>query len=1703
MTEQNPELSQLKRALTALKEMRTKLEAVERVQTEPIAVIGMGCRFPGADSPAAFWELLKNGVDAISEVPADRWDIEALYDPDPNVPGKMSTRWGGFVTQVDQFDPYFFGISPREAERMDPQQRLLLEVAWEALENAGQTLEGLAGSQTGVFVGAHSHSSDYTWLQFAAPAEMDVYTGTGTAHNVLSGRLSYLFDLQGPNVTVDTACSSSLVAVHLAVQSLRQKECRAALAAGVNLMLSPLFTIAASRMQMLAPDGRCKTFDARADGFVRSEGCGVVVLKRLTDALADGDPILALIRGSAINQDGRTNGLTAPNGLSQQAVIRHALENAKVEPDQITYVEAHGTGTPLGDPIEVEALATVLGQSDQDRLPCALGSAKANIGHLEGAAGVAGLIKAVLSLQHQAIPPLVHFTNLNPHISLKNTPFVIPTEARPWPVNGQKRYAGVSSFGWSGTNAHVILEEAPTPSPVSVDEPVATERMYLLPISAQNLPALTAQAQTYREFLTQSKELLYDICYTASIRRSHHEYRTVIVGHTPTELAHQLAAFNQETLEEDMPSGAKKLERVPGLVFVFPGQGSQWIGMGRELLRQEPIFRQALEQCDGVMRSYVDWSLLEQLAADQGDSRLNEIDVIQPILFAIQIALAALWRSWGITPDAVIGHSMGEVAAAYVAGALSLADAARVICRRSQLLRRVSGQGAMAVVGLPLDQTEEVLNGYRDRLSIAVSNSPRSTVLSGDPAALEELMSQLSARNIFCRPIKVDVASHSPQMDPLKDDLLRVLEGVQPQTAAIPIYSTVSGEISDGSTFDAAYWVRNLRQPVLFASMIQRLLEADHSVFVEISPNPILLPAIEETCHHLGQTGQTVASLRREQGEQEMMFNALGQLYRLGYPMDWRGLYPSGGRHIALPTYPWQRRRFWLATPSTQEGGRWDWTSQSIGTGEGHPLLGLRLPDLATLPGSSFWENKVDARFHNYLRRYHPAETGHISASIYMEMALAAATTVFGKKSHSLAQLVEHEPLNLSSIAAPILQFVLAHEADDLASFQLFSRSGETSHWQKHITGQIKIGQIETDWLYQFEWQPKPREVALPSLQAGEQGQWLIFADSIGIGESLAGLLAKQGQSSVLIFPGETYSHTDEGRYCINPIQPADFQRLLEETLGSGHLPCAGIIHLWGIVNSEPDEITADELNQRQALSCGSALHLTQAMIRTAWPGSPRLWLVTRNTQPVEPNTALLDVAGATQWGLGRVIAQEQPEQWNGLIDLGLETTPEQCALALMTEILAPDMEDQLAFRGGQRFAARLVQPQPSLRTQPVQIRADGSYLVTGGLGGLGLKVARWLVSQGARYVALVGRRPPTEEASAIISELTQTGTQVVVLRGDVARTEQVTNLLAQMEQTMPPLCGVIHAAGVLDDAILARQEWTGFTKVFASKVEGAWNLHVATQTRSLDFFVLFSSATSLLGTPGQANYAAANAFLDSLAHHRQSRGLPALSINWGLWAEVGLATQNERGERLARRGLIAMSPEQGIAALDYLLHLQLTQSAVLPIEWSAYRAELSPGSKMAWLTEMTQKTEISETTSEALRPAVLQELEAAAPHEQYELVVAYVRGQVAGILRFEAGDLPDAHQGFFQMGMDSLMTVELRNRLQANLRISLPSTLAFDYPTISLLARYLCDQICPADSKTEEVLEPVQVEEELLELSREDLKALLDQELLSIDEGI
>ncbi|HEY9803144.1 MAG TPA: beta-ketoacyl synthase N-terminal-like domain-containing protein [Leptolyngbyaceae cyanobacterium] len=909
MTDKLDQLSPLQRAAYALKETRARLDALQRQQTEAIAIIGMGCRFPGgANDPESFWQILEQGVDAVRQVPAERWNADEYYDPNPDAPGKTHTREGGFLNVgLDLFDAEFFRLAPREVVNMDPQQRLLLEVSWEALERAGQAANKIVGSKTGVFVGITT--SDYAQrTMLAETTEIDIYTATGNSLNVAAGRLSYSLGLVGPSMAIDTACSSSLVAVHQACQSLRAGECSMALAGGVNVILSPQVAIAISKLRALAADGRCKTFDAAADGYGRAEGCGMIVLKRLSDAVADGDNILALIRGSAVNQDGRSSALTVPNGLAQQSVVRTALANAKVEPEQVSYVETHGTGTPLGDPIELKALAGVLGQG-RSQHPLMVGSVKTNLGHLEAAAGIAGLIKVVLAMQHQAIPSHLHLKQLNPHIANDQLPIVIPTQLTPWHTAEseaqnpyQKRFAGVSSFGFSGTNCHMVLEEAPTPTyqPGEIDRST-----HVLTLSAKSETALAALAKRFEDYLETHPTVSWaDVCFSANTGRSHFDHRLAIVAASTLQAREELA-IAQTSREKSAHNGK------PKVAFLFTGQGSQYLGMGRQLYQTQPTFRQTLDRCDELLYPYLQQSLLSILYPEPGTSSpLNETAYTQPALFALEYAVAKLWQSWGIEPTAVMGHSVGEYVAACIAGVFSLEDGIKLIAQRAALMQSLPSNGQMVAIFASEAEVTNVISPYSKDVAIAAINGPNSIVISGHQDAVQAILQDLVAKEIEYRVLQVSHAFHSPLMEPILDKFEQIAQQVKYSTPQLPLISNLTGQPVGKEIASASYWRQHLREAVRFYQSVQTLHEQGYQLFLEIGPDTVL-SGMGRRCLPT-QAGVWLASLKKEQEDWQQITQSLAILYEQGVEVDWCGFDQDYQRYrLELPTYPFERQRYW------------------------------------------------------------------------------------------------------------------------------------------------------------------------------------------------------------------------------------------------------------------------------------------------------------------------------------------------------------------------------------------------------------------------------------------------------------------------------------------------------------------------------------------------------------------------------------------------------------------------------------------------------------------------------------------------------------------------------------------------------------------------------------------------------------------------
>jgi malonyl CoA-acyl carrier protein transacylase len=1410
-----------RQALVTVMRLQEELDRMDAAAHEPIAIVGMGCRFPGgANDIFAYWDILKGGKDAISEVPRDRWDIRKLFDPDPDAPGKMYSRWGGFLkgVRVDEFDAGFFGIPPREAEWMDPQQRLMLEVTWEALENAGIPPSALQGTPTGVFVGAAS--TDYQQLSMGV--EKIAYSNPGIVLSVIAGRISYVLGLQGPSLVIDTACSSSLVALHLACQSLRSSESALAIAGGVNLILTPEATLGFCRARMLSPDGRCKTFDASANGYSRGEGCGVVVLKRLSDALRDGDRIWALIRGNAVNQDGASGGLTVPNGPAQEAVIRRALEVGGVSPSEVDYVEAHGTGTSLGDPIEVRALGEVLGQGRAKDRPLVIGSAKTNIGHLEPASGIAGVIKVALALHHEEIPRHLHFKSLNPHISLDEIPAVVPTQALPWKRAPERpRVAGVSGFAFQGTNAHILLEEAPLPAELA---PASTERpLQLLALSANDPAALAELARRFGS--AASSASLADLCHAAATGRSHHAHRLAVVASSAEELESRLGGFAAGTETPSVFRGrVEESGRAPKVAFLFTGQGSQVPGMGKQLYETSPTFRNALDRCAEILGGELDVPLHELLWGSK-TALIHETRYTQPAIFVLEWSLSELWKSWGVEPAAVLGHSVGEYVAAVVAGALSLEDGLALLARRAKLMQSLPSRGGMGSIAAGVERVRSVIARFGDRLSVAAVNGPESTVIAGESEALREALGELAAGGTRVKQLTVSHAFHSPLLNPILDELERLASGVRHREPRIPLLSNLTGEPLERST--ANYWRRHAREPVQFLGAMRKLSSLGVNTFVELGPQPVLL-AMGQECV---DGGLWVPSLHRERGEWEQLLESVARLYAAGAAIDWKGFDRDYVRRKAeLPTYPFQRKRYWL-TPARSEKS--------------------------------------------------------------------------------------------------------------------------SDH-------------------YIVEWERKPLEARKGPV---DEGSWSILADRSGVAQALAALL---GPRARVVAAGEA-----EGR--VVDLRALD---LGEEA------DCGPIL----------------ELARRKAVS--------------------ELRVVTRGADAAPAQAAIA--------GFARTLELERPEIAVRRIDLDPASDAGGCASALVAE-LEGDVEPEVAFREGERRVPRL--RRADFASETPALKPGSVYLVTGGLGALGLVTAQWLASRGAKRIALSSRRSPSDSARAVIAKLEAQGVQVQLISADIGSRDQAARLLSAVGAD---LAGIVHAAGVLDDALIDQLDSVRVGNVLAPKADGALHLHAL--AGALDFFVLFSSLAGVTGNPGQSAYSAANAYLDALVRSRRAGGAKAVSIAWGPWGEGGMA--EERRTQLARRGFGLLDAEAGMRALDAAIAADaVPQLVVADVDWG----------KFEWRPLIDGLVPRATREAVAEFSARLRETPAA---ERIRALTGHVAAEAALLMGFDPSDAAMLDRSLREAGLDSLMAVELKKRLERTLGLKLSTTALFNYPTIRELSAFLLGEL-------------------------------------------
>ncbi|MCP4264051.1 MAG: SDR family NAD(P)-dependent oxidoreductase [Candidatus Brocadiaceae bacterium] len=2165
--------------------------------TEGIAIIGMSGRFPGARNIDEFWQNLRNGVDSVTNF-SDQ-ELEASGIDPANLRNPSYIKAGAILGDVGLFDADFFEITGREAAGLDPQHRLLLECAWETLEHAGYSPSSYTGA-IGVYAG--SRVSEYLFYNLPIPdmAGLNVKSGSLLTNwkrvmdndkDTLATRIAYKLDLRGEAITMQTACSTSLVTVHMASQSLLRDECDIILAGGVCVRVPQKAGYLYTEGMIFSPDGHTRAFDAKGEGTIFSSGVGMVALKRLDKALADGDCIQAVIRGSAVNNDGDAMkaAFTAPSLDGQVEVITKALAAAQVDPESISYVEAHGTATTHGDLTEMSSLTKAFRSGTDMKGFCALGSVKTNIGHPTQAAGIIGLIKTVLMLKHKMLVPHLHFEEPNPHIDFVNSPFYVNTKLTEWKAGNSPRRAGVNSFGVGGTNVHVVLEEAP----VTEHSMVATDRpTHILCLSAKNEGALKDLVGSYEEFFnTNPGTPVEDVCFTANVGRSHFTHRLTVIADSSTAMQEQLSALSSGDDPESIPDMHIVDSDQPMTAFLFSGQGSQYINMGRQLFDTQPRFRETMKKCDKLLRPYLKQSLLSVLypdtrpeASSQGPGKVGKISgnldetiYTQTSLFALEYSLYELWKSWGVVPDVVMGHSIGEYVAACVAGVFDIEEGLRLVAERGRLMQGLAGNGAMAAVFADEELVKKFMKGYSDKVSIAALNGPRNVVVSGDQEAVQAFLQELEREGIKGHRLTVSHAFHSPLVEPIMEPFEQIAASVNYSAPKIKIISNVTGQLVEGLDVScASYWRRHLREPVMFANSMGTLSELGCTTFVELGPGSTLLGMGRQCVKK--DNGDWLASLKKGREDWPQILKGLGALYVGGLVVDWSGFdqdYPR--QRVALPTYPFQRKRYWIERkrnerqPEDKEQSRFVHSSAS-----NHPLLGQRL-------SSALKEIQFESRLNvgsAALLQYHCVfDIPVLSATCYIEMVTAAVSQIATGTGPWLLQDVEiRQALILPQDDHTTVQLILTPEDAYGYSFQVLSlpadNGNDNTSWKSHVTGRIRCGpqslplpditlesargrcskELQVDsfyelylklgmghgpafqsirklwqgdgealaqvqlpddltedagryrlhpvlldgclqagraafldqdgqtgdiylptllervhvccqlkgrlwchavaspddaaesatrtmayhifdsegnivaeierlhhkrvtsellqklikkpdenWLYEIKWQPKPLEVSEPVAQ-DQQGTWLIFADQNGVSSQLARHLRENGETCITVFPGKFSNNIEKDTCHINPILPEDFQKLLSHVCALPG-PLRGVVHLWGLENLSSEDAVSNSLMDTQVLDCASGLHLIQALVKENETELPSLWFVTRGAQPVTSKDPSLSVEHSPLWGLGRVAAREHPKLRCTMVDLDPADRQDEDSM-LFKELWSGDIENQVGFRQQARYVSRLISATgtadneirieapdaPCFRLEPSSgilnnmslqaierptpgpgeveicvratglnfrdvlsalgkypgnpgplgrecsgtiaavgegvegleigddvlaicsggfgnyvianahfvvskpgflsfedaasipitfltayhglynlcklkageevlihaaaggvglaaaqlvkwaggeifataspgkweflkstgirhimnsrsldfaddvmtltdgqgvdivlnslagdfipksfsvlgnqgrfieigksgiwdakqvselrpdvsyfpfdlgdaghkdpefyqamfqklmdgfregklkplpqkrfpiedsikafrymaqakhigkivvyqqdpletqgqketgiLRSDASYLITGGLGALGLQVAGWLQTQNARHIVLLGRKGPSNDAREVISKLEKNGVQVHVAQGDVSNKEQLDKVLKEMTKSMPPLKGIIHAAGILDDGVLMHQTWERFVKVMTPKVAGAWNLHVLTQEMPLDFFVLFSSVSSLWGTPGQGNYSAANAFLDGLAHFRRTKKLPCVSVNWGSWAEVGMAAALDSNiqQRKKTRGLGTIDLESGLKILGRLISGDSVQTAVFNVNWVEYIQQFSAGVAPPFFSEMLKEKRQYvkvDKVQHAKQAGLLLQINKAPVGQRQQILFDYVREETTKMLGLDPGEPLAPQRLLVELGLDSLSAIELRNAFELSIGCALPAVLLYDYPTLEDVSNYLAKKIIPKEA--------------------------------------
>lgn|GEM_PF-2697367 len=1911
-------LSPLKQAFIAIETLQEKLKKAENGSGEKIAIVGMSCRLPGkVESPDQFWDFLINGGDGIvhqasnNDKQFSRWPLDKFVDADRTAKGKTVTLDAGLMKDHDKFDAKFFGIAPREAESMDPQQRLALELSYTAAQDAGYTSSALEGSNTGVYLGVGA--AEYFRYCLQSDSDDAGFFVSGNTQNVISGRVSFNLGLQGPAVAVDTACSSSLVAIHLAVNALRKGECQAALAGGVNMLLDPQVFVSLSKANMLAPDGRCKTFDDSADGYVRGEGGAVLMLKTLSRAEKDGDQIHAIICGSAVNQDGRSSSLTAPNGPAQQNVIRKALVDAQVKPESVSYIESHGTGTSLGDPIEVHALNAVYGNRPSEKT-LTLGALKSNIGHLEAASGVASIVKVIMSLKNKKIPGNLHFHAKNHHFDIEGSPIVFADNTTSWQsYEGiEHARAGVSSFGFSGTNCHIILGEAPerklsvtektTEQNVGERSPKPAHRLrdadknHLLVLSAKTPKALHDSAVNYYRWLNrpQNDIALHDICFSAAVARDLHPYRIAFAGEDSTALSAAIKTFADSDAPQVTSPPRKSMPRIG---FMFTGQGAQYAGMAEQLYQQESVFQQSLDRCAKALEEVLVLPLLEVLWGEH-TAELNQTAYTQPALFCVEYALAQLWISWGIRPTIVTGHSVGEYAAACIAGVFSLEEGVRLIAERGRLMQSLPSGGGMIVVmsdGKTVAQivSEAITETQRASVSIGAFNTQNQTVLSGDLDVLGIIQQQCKADHIGVVNLPVSHAFHSPLMLPILQEFKDYAKNIRFAAPAIKLVSNLSAKIEDSLLQSKDYWADHIVAPVDFYEGV-KTFSKEVDIVIEIGPKPTLTAMAVRNCDEASI--HWLSSLKKDTNDILTLQKTLAELVKLGVNIDWPTYFSTTretGKNVSLPVYPYQRQRFWIQGVDSYIADR----KHSTETHKDHPLLGSRI----TLPGvaNSYYQSLLSEESPAYLEHHRLFGTVIVPGASHVSMAISAVQDRYNSQQCELGALAFFQTIGVPDEGHRCAQIVLSpeassgvHEKNIKGAFKVSSLNDETQKHEEHaweinasgvfsstitdtsvtlqdaladldlslaieewpmeqsgkdfystiwqrgytlgsafcwVGDRFKQGNLtlhkmvlpelpetlspyplypglidscfqafgssvpldaEGDDIYipfsvenlKFFKQPKASEKlwclskphhSIEDIQSGKAryvGDLVLFNDKGNVFMDVHGLELRKSSAKLLkaSLPGaQTRKHFYHNAWSASSISPsATVSEKLMVIIGDtnslnlieglGHyfddrdrewvsvvageslteisanrfelnltheheylalfnlLQEKGFPDIGGIVRVLPNTAAHTEFPQALLLEHAIA---SSALVNACINGlaqPPRLSLLTQRLHSP-------DAVQHALWSLYRVLRVEQPQLHGRCFEIVENDTDTLHRVG--ADILSEDKETEVAYHEGERFVQRLNEylPIEDIDTDEkcFQAEKEGTYVITGAFGGVGFETVQWLIQHGARHLALFVRRTPSEAQQERLNTLLEQGIDIVCYQCDLAEVTNINTAMEQVSQKQGSIVGVFHLAGVLDDKFIQQQDQHSYNKVFSPKVQATYNLDQATRHAHVQYFVCFSSIAATFGTPGQGNYAAANAYMDAVMAERKAAGYGGLSINWGPWADVGMAVANQGDSKMNAVGMEAFDVQQGLDAMGALLVLAdnkaVSSEAVVTyahLNWSQFLQNFPSADINPLFTAYQQQF----SSDDAVRGSYFIALQEAPIGERQTLLAEQISGILRNIMKFSDDDDIALDLGFFDSGMDSLMSLEFRQKLEKVFDISLPPTVAFNYPTIADLIQFFIssaidlafvegpdmdvavqvNEVQPVDvlAETEDSLDDSLSEDELARLLEEQLAEMTEE---------